>query len=66
MIGYPDDEPMSLVHDRYSITIKTDEGERKVGHVPKFISKFTYYLIRHGRVVRAKVVDEREYSWDLE
>ena len=62
MVGYPDDDPMSLVHDRYSMAVKTEEGERKVGHVPKFMSKFTYYFIRHGGVVRGKVVGEREHS----
>ena len=46
--------------------MKTEEGERKVGHFRKFNSKFTYYLIRHGRVVGAKIVGEREHSWDLE
>ena len=66
MVGYPDDDPMSLVHDRYSIAMKMEEGERKVGHVSKFMSKVTYYFIRHGRVVSGKVVGEREHSWDLE
>ena len=66
MVGYPDDDTMSLVHDRYSIAMKTEEGERKVGPVPKFMSKFTHYFIRHGGVVRGKVVGEREHSWDLE
>ena len=56
MIGYPDDDPMSLVHDRYLIAMKTEEGERKVSHVPKIMSTYTHYFIRHGGVVREKVV----------
>ena len=50
---------MSLVHDRYPIAMKTEEGERKVGRVPKCMSKFTYYFIRHGGV-RGKVKNQKQ------
>ena len=57
---------MSLIHDRYAFAVKTVGTGRKIGHVPKFMSKFTYYFLRHGGVVRGTVLGERQYSWDLQ
>ena len=53
---YPDDDPMSLIHDRYDTAVKTVRTGRKIGHVPKFMSKFTYYFLGHGGVVRGTVL----------
>ena len=63
---YPDDDHISLIHARYAIAVKTVGTGRKIGHVPKFMSKFTYYFVRHGGVVRGTVLAERQYSWDLQ
>ena len=63
---YPDDDPMSFIHDRYAIAVKTVGTGHKIEHVQKFMSKFTYYFLRHGGVVRETVLGERQYSWDLQ
>ena len=63
---YPDDDPMSLIHDRYDIAAKTVGTGLKIGNVPKFMSKFTYYFLRHGGVAHGTVLGERQYSWDLQ
>ena len=57
---------MSLIHDPYAIAVKTVGTGRKIGRVPKFMSKFAYYFLRHGGVVRGTVLGERQYSWDLQ
>ena len=62
-----EDDPLSLIHDRYAIAVKTADGDgRKIGHVPKFMSRFVYYFLRHGRTVTGRVIGSREYSFDLE
>ena len=66
VVAFPDDDPMSLIHDRYAIAIKTVGTGRKIGHVPKFMSRFTYYFLRHGGVVNGTILGEKQYSWDLE
>ena len=45
----PETDPISLMHDRYAIAGKT--SERKIGHVPKFMSRFVFYFLRHGGTV---------------
>ena len=37
-----------------------------VGHVPQFMSKFTFFFIRHGGAVKGRVCVPRRYSEDLE
>ena len=61
----PEDDPMSLVHDRYAIAVKMADS-RKIGHVPKFMSRFVFFFLRHGGTVELEVAGPREYSWDLE
>ena len=62
-----EDDPLSLIHDRYAIAVKTADGDgRKIGHVPKFMSRFVYYFLRHGGTVTGRVIGSREYSFDLE
>ena len=47
-----EDNPLSLIHDRYAIAVKATDGDgRKIGHVPKFMSMFVFYFLRHGGTV---------------
>ena len=63
----PEDDPMSLIHDHYAIAVKTAGGNgRKIGHVPKFMSRYLYYFMRHGGTVTGRVIGSREHSFDLE
>ena len=59
----PETDPISLMHDRYAIAGQT--SERKIGHVPKFMSRFVFYFLRHGGTVTGRVIGGQEYSYDL-
>ena len=51
-------------HDQYAIAaFKQESGSNReymVGHLPKEISWFTWFIIRHGAAVTVKVIDVRE------
>ena len=63
-IGAHEDNPIALVKDKYAISMKTQNG-MTVGHVPLFMSKFTYFFIRHGGSVKGRVSGERRYCRNL-
>ena len=66
LITYMDDDPMCLILDRYAVAVKVMVTGGKIGHVPKFMSKLTYYFIKHGGIVCGTVTGKRQYSWDLQ
>ena len=35
------------------------------GHVPKFLSKLTFFFLKHGATLTVKVTGERRYYFDL-
>ena len=53
-----------LIRQCYTIAIETVGNAQKIGHVPKIMSRFMYYFIRHGGVVYGTAYGERAYSWD--
>ena len=53
----------ALVEDKYTIAVKHDE--QTVGHVPKFLSKLTFFFLKHGGKVIIKVNGPKRYSVDL-
>ena len=36
-----------------------------MGHVPKFLSKLTYFFLKYGGTLSVKVTGERRFSYDL-
>ena len=62
---YPEDDPMSLVQDRYAVAVKIIEDGRKIGHVPRFMSKLLFFFLRNGGNVSRTVIGSKQYSWDL-
>ena len=60
-----EDDPISLMHDRYAIAVKLAETGQKIGHVPQFISRFIFHFMRRGGHVTGAVSGAREFSWDL-
>ena len=36
-----------------------------LGHVPKFLSKLTFFFLKHGATLTVQVTEERRYSFDL-
>ena len=59
----PATRPAALVEDKYAIAVKHDE--QTVGHVPKFLSKLTFFFFKHGGKVVIKVNGPKRYSVDL-
>ena len=60
-----EDEPSSLIHDRYAIACK-DKNGTTVGHVPKYVSKQIHFFIKYDERVEMKVNGKRRYSNDLQ
>ena len=59
----PDTRTTALVKDKYAIAFKN--GEQKVGHIPMFLSKLTFFFLRYDGKVSIKVNGSRRYSVDL-
>ena len=59
----PEKRPGALVEDRYAIAIISNN--QTVGHVPKFLSKLTFFFLKHGGTLTVKVTGERRYSFGL-
>lgn len=60
----PETRPGALVEDRYAIAIQHDK--ETIGHVPKILSKYTFFFLKNGGTLAVKVTGERQYSYDLE
>ena len=37
-----------------------------VGHIPKFMSKLTYFFLKHGGHIKCEITGGEKYSKDLE
>ena len=59
----PEKRPGALVEDRYAIAIISND--QTVGHVSKFLSKLTFFFLKHRGTLTVKVTGERRYSFDL-
>ena len=61
LITAPEDRPGALVEDKYAIAVKNDG--KTVGHVPKFLTKLTFFFLKNGG--KLHVTGSRRYSVDL-
>ena len=52
--------PGALVQDTYAIALK--QKDVVVGHIPKFLSKITYFYLKHGGDVLVEIIGKRQYS----
>ena len=55
--------PGALVQDKYAIALK--QKDVIVGHIPKFLSKITYFYLKHGGYLLVEIIGKRQYSRDL-
>ena len=55
--------PGALVQDKYAIALK--QKDVTVGHIPKFLSKITYFYLKHGGDLLVEIIGKRKYSRDL-
>ena len=61
-------QEMNNLHDQYAIAMFKQEpgsGEYIIGHLPKEISQFTWFVIRYGAAVTVKVIDVRQRTSPL-
>ena len=52
-----------LVEDKYAIAV-INNG-KTVGHVPKFLTKLTFFFLKDGGKLHIRVTGSRRYSFDL-
>ena len=50
----------SLVADKHEIVIISKN--QIIRHVPKFLLRLTFFLLKHGGTLTVKVMEERRYS----
>ena len=55
--------PGALVQDKYLIALK--QKDVIVGHIPKFLSKITYFYLKHGGDLLVEIIGKRQHSRDL-
>ena len=55
--------PGTLVQDKYAIALT--QKDVIVGHIPKFLSKKTYFYLKHGADLLVEIIGKRQYSRDL-
>ena len=55
--------PGALVEDKYAMALKY--GDVTVGHVPKFLSKITYFYMKSGGEVSVRITGKRQHTKDL-
>ena len=53
----------ALTEDKYAMALK--HKDVTVGHVPKFLSKITYFYLKHGRNLLVKIIGKKQFSKDL-
>ena len=56
--------PRALVEDKYAMALKFNDTT--IGHVPKFLSKITYFFLKLGGDLVVKITGQRRYSRDLD
>ena len=55
--------PGALVDDKYAIAVINNE--KTVGHVPKFLTKLTFFFLKNDGKLHITVTGTRRYSLDL-
>ena len=50
--------PGALVQDKYAIVL--EQKDVIVGHIPKFLSKITYFYLKHGGDLLVEIIGKRQ------
>ena len=56
--------PSALVEDKYAMALILNDTT--VGHIPKFLSKITYFFLKLAGDLVVKITGQRRYSRDLD
>ena len=46
--------PQSLIQDKFAIALVNNDSVT-VGHIPKFMSKLTYFFLKHGGHIKCEI-----------
>ena len=57
--------PQSLIQDKFAIALVNNDSVT-VGHIPKFMSKLTYFFLKHGGHIKCEITGGKKYSKDFE
>ena len=59
----PETRVAALVEDKYAMAIKSED--KTIGHIPKDLSKITYFFLKKDGKFNVKITGPRQYSRDL-
>ena len=65
LIANDEADPQSFMCDKFAI-VSVNSGLDTVGHIPKFMSKLTYLLLKCGRHIKCEIAGVKKSSKDLE
>ena len=65
LIAKHQDDPQSLIHDKFAVALVNNDS-LTVGHIPKFMSKLTYFFLKHGGHMKCEITGGKKYSKNLE
>ena len=63
MTTTPESRPGALTINKYAIAVITNG--KTVGHVPKFLTKLTFFFLKNGSKLHVTVTVPKRYSVDL-
>ena len=58
-------DPQWLIHEKFA-TALVNSDLVTVGHIPKFITKLTYFFPKYGGHIKCEITGVKKYSDDLE
>ena len=53
------------MHDKFAIALVNNDSVT-LGHIPKFMSKLTYFFLKHGGHIKRENIGDKKYSKDLD
>ena len=65
LIANDETDPQSFMHDKFATALVNSDLDT-VGHIPKFMSKLTYFLLKCGRHIKCEIAGVKKSSKDLE
>ena len=65
LIAKHEDDPQSLIHDKFAIALVSNDS-LTVSHIPKFMSKLTYFSLKHGENIKSEIIGGKKYWKNLE
>ena len=65
LIAKHEDDSQSLIYDKLAIALVNNDSVTD-GHIPKFVSKLTWFFLKHGGHIKCKITSGQKYLKELE